>query len=155
MHLRMSRRVHKGKNNLVLWITITTRSGGTRLKGSDKMVWQFDNVGLYKVSIKLDYKQVVDNITRRLNTNFKFDAIIDIWKTSVRTYQNFKKSFIRRQENNIGHLLAMTSLFYASSHILDNIPSCIETLVINEINQVCNGKKNISTIKRAERWTRE
>lgn len=56
-------------------------------------------MGLYKVSIELDYKQVVDNITRRLNTNFMFGAIIDVCKTSVRTCQNFKMSFIRRQEN--------------------------------------------------------
>jgi len=63
-------------------------------------------VGLSKVSIELDCKQVVDDKVRRFNINFMFGAIIDIWKTSIKINQNFKISYIMRQANSIVHLLA-------------------------------------------------
>jgi len=84
-------------------------------------------MGLSEVSIEIDCKQVIDNITRRPNTNSMVDTIIDICKILLRTYQNFKISFIRRQTNNVAYLLG-ASLFYASSHIHDRISSCIETV---------------------------
>jgi hypothetical protein len=131
VHQRKPRRVHKGKNKLVLWITTTTRSGG---KGHKEAIKWLNNIGLSKVSIELYCKQVVDDITKRLNTNFMFDTIIDICTTSLRTYQNLKISFIRRQANSVAHLLTRTSLSYASFHIHDHIPSCIETVITDEMS---------------------
>jgi len=120
-------------------------------------------MGLSKVSIELDCKQVIDDISRRLNTSSLFGAIIDICKTSLGIYQNlkisfikrqaysvvhllaraslsytsshnFKISFIRIQAYSVTHLLARESLSYVSSHIHDHIPSCIEIFIINEMS---------------------
>jgi len=83
-------------------------------------------MGLSKVSIKLDCKQVIDDKIRRLNISFLFGAIIDICKVSL--------IFIMRQVNSVAHLLATTSLSYASSYIQDHIPSYIEIVIINKMS---------------------
>jgi ribonuclease HI len=67
------------------------------------------------VSIELDCKQVVDGISSNLSTNSMFGAILNTCKVSLMNRQNFKISFIRRQANNVAHLLARASLSYASS----------------------------------------
>jgi hypothetical protein len=69
---------------------------------------------LSNASIELDFKQVVHDIAGRLNTNFMLNVILEICKASIRIYQNFKISFIRRQANNVAHLLARMSLSYVS-----------------------------------------
>jgi len=91
-------------------------------------------MGLSKVSIELDCKQVVDGTTRGLNTNFMFGAILDICKASLRIYQNFKISFIWRQANSVAHLLARASLSYVSPHVHDHMSSCIENIIINKMS---------------------
>jgi hypothetical protein len=63
-----------------------------RLKEAIKWLGSF---GMSNMSI-LDCKQVVDDIVRKLNTNSMFGAILEICKTSLRIYQNFKISFIGR-----------------------------------------------------------
>jgi len=67
------------------------------------------------VSIELDCKQVVDGISSNLNTNSTFDAILNTCKASLVNHQNFKITLFRRQTNNVAHLLARASLYYASS----------------------------------------
>jgi hypothetical protein len=91
-------------------------------------------IGSLGLSNELDCKQVVDDIVRRLNTNSMFDVILEICKTSLRIYTNFKISFIRRQIYNVAHLLARASLYYASSQIHDHMSSCIGTVIINEMS---------------------
>ncbi|AES77787.1 hypothetical protein MTR_7g017230 [Medicago truncatula] len=75
-----------------------------------------------------------NNIVRKLNTNSMFGAILETCKASLRIYQNFKISFIRRQANIVADLLARTSLSYASPQIHDHMPSCIKIVIINETN---------------------
>jgi hypothetical protein len=48
--------------------------------------------------------------------------------------QTLRISFIRRQANNIAHLLARASLSFASHQEFDYVPSCIKTILMNEIN---------------------
>jgi len=85
----------------------------------------------HSVSIKLDCKQVVDDISRNLSTNFMFASILNGCKTSLFNHQNFKISFIKRQINNVAHLLTRMSLSCTSSQVHDYIPSCITTAIIN------------------------
>ena len=73
-----------------------------------------------------------NNIVRKLNTNSMFGAILETCKASLRIYQNFKISFIRRQANNVADLLARTSISYASPQIHDHMPFFIKTVIINE-----------------------
>jgi len=58
------------------------------------------------MSIELDCKQVVDGISSTLGVNSMFGAILDVCKASLQKFQNFKLSFVRRQANNVAHLLA-------------------------------------------------
>jgi len=90
-----------------------------------------------KVSIELDCNQVVDGIARGFNTNSMFGAILDICKASLRIYQNFKISFIRRQANSVAHFLARVSLSYVSPCVHYHMTSCIETVIINEMCYIC------------------
>jgi len=83
-------------NNLVLHIA--------EAEGLKEAIKWLDNIGLSKVSIELDCKQVVDDITKRLNPGSMSDTIIDICKTSHRTNQNFNISFIKKQTNSVAHL---------------------------------------------------
>lgn len=46
-------------------------------RGLKEVIKWLGSIGLSKVSIELDYKQVVDSITRRLDTNSMFGVIID------------------------------------------------------------------------------
>ena len=103
-------------------------------RGLKEAIKLLDSMGLSKVSIELDCKQVVDNITRRLNINSMFGAIIEICKTSLKIYHNFKISFIRRQTNSIAHLLTWMSLSYVSSHFHNYMSSCIVIVIINEMS---------------------
>jgi len=101
------------------------------------------SISLSKAFIELDCKQMIDNIFSKLNANFMFAAILDICEASLRFFQNIKISFIREQTNNVLHLLAMTLLSYAGSHIHDNMLSCIYTIVIIEISRFCLCKKKL------------
>jgi len=97
------------------------------------------------VPIELDCKQVVDNISSNINTNSMFDAILNGCKASLMNHQNFKISFIKRQANNVVHVLVRASLSYTSFMVHDYITSCITTIFINEIElSLFQYKKNIT-----------
>jgi len=96
--------------------------------------WLGTMMRLSSVSIELDCKQVVDGISSTIETNSTFGAIIDVCKASIQKFQNFKINFVRRQTNNVAHLLARESLSYVCSQVHDYISSCIETDIINEMN---------------------
>jgi hypothetical protein len=55
-------------------------------------------------------------------------------KASLFALSNFRISFIRRQANNVAHLLARAALSFASRQEFDYIPSCIEVTLMNEMN---------------------
>jgi len=128
VHKRKPRRVHKGKKTT--WFLGLPQPHEAEASGLKEAIKWFASIGRSKMFIELDCKQVVDDINRRLNTNSLFGAIIDICKTSLRTYQNFKINFIRRQTNSVVYLLTWASLSNVSSHI----PSCIVTVIIDEMS---------------------
>jgi ribonuclease HI len=100
-------------------------------RGLKEAIKWLGSMDLSKVSIELDCKQVVNGITRGLNTNSMFGAILDICK--LRIHQNFKISFIMGQTNSVAHLLARASLSYDSLHVHNHM-SCIETVNIDEMS---------------------
>lgn len=108
----------------------------------EAMKW-FDSIGLSKMSIEVDCKQMIDGISKRFNTNFMVGAAIDICKTLLWIYPNFI-SFIIRQSNNVVHLLVSALLSYISFHIHDYVSSWIKTIIINEwVKFTFVKKKNI------------
>lgn len=69
------------------------------------------------VSIELDCKQVVDDISNKIGTSFELGVVLNYCKASLSSLPNFKISFIWRQANNVGHLLARASLSYFQKSI--------------------------------------
>jgi hypothetical protein len=68
------------------------------------------------------------------NPRTDFSVLLCACKTLLMLLQNLRISFIRRQANNITHLLARASLSFASHQEFDYVPSCIETILMNEIS---------------------
>jgi hypothetical protein len=68
------------------------------------------------------------------NPRTDFSVLLCACKTLLMLLQNLRISFIRRQANNIIHLLARASLSFASHQEFDYVPSCIETILMNEIS---------------------
>jgi len=99
----------------------------------EAIIW-LGNRGLTAVSIKLDCKQVVEDISNQIGANSELVAIINFCKASLSRLPNFKISFIQRQANNVAHLLARASLSYARSQCHDHMPSCIEFDIMNEMS---------------------
>jgi len=48
------------------------------------------------------------------------------------SFQNSHVEFNRRQANGVAHELARVAPSNASSHVYDNVPSCISFLIDNE-----------------------
>jgi len=98
----------------------------------DAILW-LDNLGLSKVHIELDCKLVVDNIVDSSKNESKFGNIIAICRIILQQHPNFKIGFVMRQANCVAHCLANASKSNARHQIFDLIPSCISTIVMNEI----------------------
>jgi len=85
--------------------------------------------GLYSsVSIELDCKLVIDDILGRLSYRREFNAC----KTSMHSLPNFRVNFVKKQANNVDHLLARAALSYANRQVFDYITSYIMTILMNE-----------------------
>jgi hypothetical protein len=63
----------------------------------------------------------------------EFGSIISECQWLLQHYPNFKISFVRRQANFVAHTLARASRLNARHQEFDLIPSCIETIMRNEI----------------------
>jgi len=83
-------------------------------------------LGYTRVSIELDCKLVVDGIKGCPIQRTEFSARLRACKRIMQSLPNFRISFIRRQANNVAHLLAREALLsYASRQVFYYIPSCI------------------------------
>jgi hypothetical protein len=74
----------------------------------------------HKVYLEMDCKMVVDVNNRKPNQ-------------SVYNYNDFIVVFTRRQPNGSAHALARTTLSHISRNILDVIPNCTTTIIMNEM----------------------
>jgi hypothetical protein len=62
-------------------------------------------------------------------------AIINDCRCILTTdFVNFHVKFIRRQVNEVVHSLARITSLLASVHIFNDIPTCIQTIIINEMH---------------------
>jgi ribonuclease HI len=98
----------------------------------DAILW-LRQLGISNVHFELDCKLVVDSIVDRTNNQAEFGTIISICKSLLSQSPNFKISFVRRQANSVAHSLAKVSRMYARHQVFDLIPSCIHSIVRNEI----------------------
>jgi len=59
-------------------------------RGLKEAIKWLDNMSISMVSIKLDSKQIVDDIARRLNISSMFGTILDICKASLKICKNVR-----------------------------------------------------------------
>ena len=95
------------------WYKGLSKPKEVETRGLKKAIKWLDTLWFPSVSIEIDLKQV--DIPSNFNTKSMFDVILNTCKASLINHHNFKLSFIKRQTNNIVHILVRASLFYASS----------------------------------------
>jgi len=90
---------------------------------------QFDNVDFV-----LDCKRVVDCVNSSLDDSSEFGCIITACKQLlVDRFQNSHVEFSRRQENKVAHELAQAALSNPSPQVIDDVPTCIWHILVNEM----------------------
>jgi ribonuclease HI len=90
---------------------------------------------LWNMDFEVDSKTVVDSIYGKQMGVSDFNAIInDCCHLLCTDLMNSDVKFIRRQANEAAHSLAREAPSEASFHIFYNIPTCIETILINEMH---------------------
>jgi hypothetical protein len=60
--------------------------------------------------------------------------MLHAYKALLLSLSNFRTSFIMRQASNVAHLLARATLSFASRQDFDYILSCIEFVLLTEMN---------------------
>jgi len=88
---------------------------------------------LDSVDFETDSKLTVDAFLTR-NDLFEFGCIISSCRSLFHNlYSNSRVEFVRRQANTVAHALAREATSLASPAIYYDIPTCIETILINEM----------------------
>jgi ribonuclease HI len=97
------------------------------------MYWVRD-LQLGIVDFELDSKTVVDSIFGSKSGVSNFSAVInDCRRLLASDLVTSDVRFIRRQANEVAHSFARVALRHASFHIHIRIPSCISTIIMNEM----------------------
>jgi ribonuclease HI len=85
------------------------------------------------VIFETDAKSVVDAIQYFHGGNSEFSLLVAHIKYCICSSQNFVVKFIKRQANMVAHSLARAAISGASRCIFENLPTCISSLLINEM----------------------
>jgi len=86
------------------------------------------------VDFDLDSKRVVNHFKSNIIDHSEFVCIISACRQLfIDSFQNSHVEFNRRQVNEVTHELAQVALSHASSHVYDDVSSCIRTLIDNEM----------------------
>jgi len=89
----------------------------------------FDNV-----DFETDSKLTVDAFLATRNDLSEFGCIISSCRSLFRNlFSNSRVEFVRRQANAVAHALAREATSLASPAVYFDIPTCIETIIINEM----------------------
>ena len=97
------------------------------------MYWVRD-LQLGIVDIELDSKTVVDSLYGGNYGVSNFSAVIqDCRRLLASDLVTFNVRFIRRKANEVVHSFARVASHHASFHIHIRIPSCISTIIMNEM----------------------
>jgi len=84
------------------------------------------------VDFVLDSKSVVDRFNSNLVDSSELGCIIQVCRQLFGcNFQNSHVEFNRRQANGVAHELAGVAPSHASSHVYDDVPSCICDLIAN------------------------
>jgi ribonuclease HI len=98
------------------------------------MNWVRD-LHLWNMDFEVDSKTVVDSIYGKQTGVSDFSAIITHCIHLLCTdLMNSHVKFIRRQANEVAHSLAKAALSEASFRDYYHIPTCIESIIINEMH---------------------
>ncbi|GAU24179.1 hypothetical protein TSUD_84140 [Trifolium subterraneum] len=89
--------------------------------------------GLDRVQFESDAKVLVDAIHMKRRGNSEFLSIVHDIISFMSSFQNFEIKFVRKQANSVAHTFARAANSWSSFHRFENIPLCIEHLVINEM----------------------
>ncbi|XP_058783747.1 uncharacterized protein LOC131658475 [Vicia villosa] len=93
-----------------------------------------NELGYDNMDFELDAKSVVDNVNRSSPNNTDCGAITSECKrVLVSSFRNSHVKFVRRQANEVAHVLARAATFFASFQVFTDIPTCILSLIINEM----------------------
>jgi hypothetical protein len=89
---------------------------------------QYDNV-----DFSLDSKTIVDHFKSNVEDSSDLGCIIHACKhLFVNSFQNSHVEFNRRQAIGVARELGKAAPSHASSHVYNDVPSCIEHLIANE-----------------------
>ncbi|GAU38029.1 hypothetical protein TSUD_395890 [Trifolium subterraneum] len=89
--------------------------------------------GLDRVQFESDSKVLVEAIHMKRRGNSEFLSIVHDIISFMSSFLNFEVKFFRRQANSVAHTLARAASSWSSFHRFENIPLCIEHLVVNEM----------------------
>ncbi|KAK2360575.1 hypothetical protein QL285_085828 [Trifolium repens] len=90
--------------------------------------------GFDRVQFESDSQVLVEAIRTKRQGNSEFLSIVNEIILIMLPCANFEVKFVRRQVNSVAHTLARAANFWSSFHIFEFIPSCIASLVINEMH---------------------
>jgi len=85
------------------------------------------------VQTDLNCKILVYDIIENSNNQSDFGNTRSYCRSSLSRLPNFKISFVKRQPDYVAHILAKVSKLFVRYRIFDLIPSCITSILINEI----------------------
>jgi ribonuclease HI len=95
---------------------------------------EMEQRGLTQVIFETDSKSVVDAIQHIRGGNSEFSAIICNINNVLLRNPNFVVKFIKRQANMVAHTLARAAISWSRRYIVDSLPPCITSLLINEMS---------------------
>jgi ABC-type uncharacterized transport system substrate-binding protein len=76
---------------------------------------------------------LVDDVHSNKVNHSEYGLIVKSCRNLLQNFNNHEVVFTRRQANGSAHALARAALSHASHNIFDVIPSCIATIIINEM----------------------
>jgi ribonuclease HI len=91
------------------------------------------NRGITHVIFESDSKIVVDAIHTSRDGVSEFSSLICNIKNTLLSNSNFVVKFVRRQANMVAHSLARAAISRPRRDVIDILPTCIATLLYNEI----------------------
>jgi hypothetical protein len=89
--------------------------------------------GYSNVIIETDSKNVVDAIYRYRAGSSEFSYLVSQINNVLLCNPNFEVKFIKRQANIVAHTLARAAIAWSHRCTFESLPSCISTLLINEM----------------------
>jgi ribonuclease HI len=89
--------------------------------------------GFHNVIFETDAHNIVHAIRHRYNGESEFSSIINKIKCMLSSNLGFEVKPIRRQANMIAHSLARAAFSWPCRRFSDFIPSCINSLLVNEM----------------------